>query len=199
MVANPFQSLLIGNVIAEHLADAMQTYTIKEDSQVIHQRVPRQNIGIRIPGYTVTGTMKTRATQNITTQTQSFALRVGQALGAEAPASCIDDQPGLRNTFAQAPCPNPLPTPAIEMEARLERQRLADEQHGGQEKPAIMAMPEHKFNGGCCPGCVCNDCTVTLGGNRGKYCITCYKHAGLSFCQRCHNKRQDANVKMAYV
>ena len=214
MAANPFQNLLIGNVIDAHLGGVIQSFTIKEDNQVIHQRVPRQNIGIRIPGYNVTDTMKSCATRNITAQAQAFVVQVAQSLDTEAPASCIDDQPGLRSTtFAQAPSGDPTPAPSIELEAGLERHRLAGEELHLNTAPASSREPgrnhkncegtdfsetpqagvpcisKHEFVGGCSPGCVCNGCTVTLGGRR-KYCTTCYKDSGLTFCKRCHNKRQ---------
>ena len=120
-----------------HLGGAIQYFTIREDNQVIHQRVPRQNIGIRIPGYNVTDTMKSCATRNITAQAQAFASKVAESLGTEAPPSCIDDQPGLKSTtFAQAPSGDPTPSPSIELEAGLERRRLAGEELYRDTAPA---------------------------------------------------------------
>ena len=163
----------------------------------MHNRVPRQNIGVKIPGYTVTDTMKACATKNITTQAQSFALRVSQTLGTEAPALCIDARPGLTSsTLAQTPFGDPTSTATTELEVGTP---IADEGHTRpilQKKGSscdTLGISKHNFAGKCCPGCACNDCMVTLGGNRGKYCITCYKDSGLTFCKHCHDKRQTAD------
>ena len=50
MTANPFRKLLQGTVIDAHLGGVIHTYTIQQDDKVVHLRVPRENIGIRIPG-----------------------------------------------------------------------------------------------------------------------------------------------------
>ena len=219
MSANPFKNLVVGTIIDAHLGGKLQTFTIQEDNKTIHQRVPRENIGIRVPGYNVTATMKDCATKTIVAQTQSFALKLGQTLGIEAPDFCIDAQPGLKgSTFAQVPFRDPIPTHAIEHEAAHERQRMCKEEtcqqtflarpipkgpgserhrfeqaaFSGEHPQTTVHVPatKHTFVGRSCPGCTCNDCEITLGGKSGKACATCYREMGLTFCQTCHRKRQ---------
>ena len=211
MAAKPFDHLQMGTVTAEHLGGGiMQTYTIEKDNKEVHVRVPRENIGIRIPGNRITDVMKDCAKMNIVAQAQTFALRVGKALGIEAPETCIDPRPGFKTTtFAQVPFRDPLPTAAIAEEAEKElaeheRQmvlarpvvttagsaRYLEDRSDHPQTVVQMTITRHQFKGGSCPGCACNDCDITLGGKKGKYCTDCYKEAGLTFCRKCHDKRQ---------
>ena len=213
MSTNPLRNLLVGTVIDAHLGGVMQTYTVQEDSKSIHQRVPRENIGIRIAGYTVTDAMKTSAAENISAQAQTFALRLGRTLGIETPESCIDPQPGFKgDTFAQVPFRDPIPTllgeeqrtqpggqrinpilarPVLKAPGSDRHKFEQDDFLGVHPQTTVtIAIPAHMFAGGSCPGCTCNDCDVTLGGKQGKYCVSCYKEAGFTFCQACHAKWQ---------
>ena len=82
-------------VIDEHTGGIILTCTIQDDNKFIHRRVPRQNIGVRIPGHNVTEDMKACAIRNI--KAQAITQLLLQAL--ESPNNCIDPHPGGK-TFA---------------------------------------------------------------------------------------------------
>ena len=219
---NPMHNLLVGTVTAEHIGKVMQTYTIKEDNNdVVHQRVPRQNIGIRIPGYTVTEEMKTCAQKNIAGQAQSFALHLASVIGIESPESCIDAQAGFKmNTFAQVPFRDPIPKWDVSLEAKRERQRIqaAEENEWETESSSItLARPfvpsrsndprrfQHEELGIDRPqteaeqasvhafhGRSCRGC-VCDGCDKtlGKHCTICRSVCGLTLCRECHWQQQE--------
>ncbi len=142
MKSNPAQYLLVGNVIDEHVGGIMLSYSIQEDDKTIHRRVPRENIGIRIPGYNISEDMNLCAIRNITAQATTFALRLGQTIGIETPESCVDAQPGMRNTtFAQVPYRDPVPTPATAVEAQDKRRRIAAVEDDSDEPVTILVRP----------------------------------------------------------
>lgn len=144
-------------------------------------------------------------------QAQSVTLRLGQALGVEAPDTCVDAHPGFKSsTFAQAPFRDPFPTSAtpqatggvtedcgadavlvrpVPKSPGSDRHRFEYEDFSGA-RPQTVVQTAHPFFGRSCPGCACNDCQKTLGGKQGKFCVSCYRETGLTFCKECHTKRQ---------
>ena len=94
----------------------------------------------------------------------------------------------------QAPVSNPVPTPCIEREARVNREQVACQVGETADSPNsegdAAGVSCHKFRGQSCPGCVCDGCEQTLGGNKGKYCSACYRESGNTFCRSCHGRRQ---------
>jgi len=199
MTPNSLQNLLVGTVIDEHVGGVLQAYTIQCDDKQIHIRIPRESIGIRIPGYSVTSEMKDCASRNIASQAQSLALRLGQTLGMETPTSI--GQRRTQSPFAQVPVRDGIPDPGIEVRAQRERQRLLVAEAGkvpakSQSDAAsatVASYPAfslHVFSGASCPGVACDSCNTLLGGRRGKYCRTCFKESGCTLCNACHSSRQ---------
>ena len=205
MAHNPLQNLLVGTVIDEHVGGVLQAYTIQCDDKQIHIRIPRESIGIRIPGYTVTSEMKGCASRNIVSQAQSLALRLGQTVGIETPASIGQHTGRTQSSFAQVPVRDAIPDPGIEVRAQRERQRLLVAEGAGKvpaksesdDASATVAsgsgaftFSHHGFSGASCPGVACDSCNTLLGGRGGKYCRPCFKESGCTLCNVCHSSRQ---------
>ncbi len=86
--------------------------------------------------------MKLCAIRNISAQATSFALRLGQTIGIETPESCVDAQPGMRTTtFAQVPYRDPIPTPAIAVEAQGKRRRITAAEDDSDKPETILVRP----------------------------------------------------------